>query len=273
MSILVQRSGALGDVILTTPIVRRLRRENPTESISVITAYGDVFRNNPHLGNPLASNIYPINRIDLDLAYEKRPELHIVQAYMQEAFGDMGEPEDRQQELFFPRRSASGRRCVAVHATVAGWANRTLPRATWTAVVEGLRAANLWPILVGTVRDALPAIDVSRFFADDILAQAQFISQCDCFVGSDSGLLHAAGATDTPIVGVFTCAKPELRLPWRHGQLGWKCTAITPDIDCIGCMSRRDAPVTTEFCERGDNLCVQLVQADVIVAAVLAAIE
>src|SRR3954471_15411451 len=273
MSIVVQRAGALGDVILTTPIIRRLRRENPTTRINVVTGYPDVFRNSPYLDVPLHSPL--ARKINLDLVYERWPGLHIVQAYMEHVFGDPGEPDDLQQELFFGRPTvfSHGRHYVAVHAAVAGWANRTLPRATWRAVVAGLIKAGLWPVLVGSPRDDIPQCDVTRFHSTDIMAQARLIAGCAAFVGSDSGLLHVAGATEVPIVGVFTCATAHTRLPWRHGQLGWRCIPVVPDLDCVGCQARRPAPVTDEHCERGDTACVEMVSASTIVAAVVAAID
>ena len=42
--ILVSRRGALGDVIMTTPIVRRLRQENPNAIIDIKTNYPDIYR-------------------------------------------------------------------------------------------------------------------------------------------------------------------------------------------------------------------------------------
>jgi len=87
-TMLINRSYALGDVILTTPIIRRLRRENPDAKIIVQTMYPDVFRNNPHVNEiiqtPTAQHID--NYIELNLAYERRPNMHIVDAYMAEAF-------------------------------------------------------------------------------------------------------------------------------------------------------------------------------------------
>ena len=284
MKILVRRTGALGDVVLTTPIVRHLKRENPDAEIWVQTAYPDVFRNNPHVyltcgpsGEPHPSAIlkqihyiFPRNFdhfIDLDMTYERQPKMHIVEAYMLHAFGDAGRIEDKQQELFFdrtPMKHIAGKGYVAVHAAVAGWKNRTLPRDTWREVLHRLNVAGLQPILIGTDRDDVPNFECQRFFTPDIHMQATLIQSCECFVGSDSGLLHVAGTTDTPIVGVFTCADPEYRLPFRE-----KCVAVTPDLNCIGCLGRRGAPVTTESCERGDIACVAMVRATDIVDATL----
>lgn len=279
MKILVRRTLALGDVVLTTPIVRRLRRENPDADITVQTLYPDVYRGNPHAvaTNTNVDGTQFDRFVNLDLAYEARPGMHIVEAYMTEAFGDVGDPEDCQQELFyndrplFPRES--DRKMIAVHAGRAGWANRTLPSSTWVEVCRLLREEGLWPILVGTDRDALPGAKATAFLSTDVLAQARLIASCHCFVGSDTGLLHVAGATGVPIVGVFTCARPALRAPWRNGAVGGGCYSVAPKLGCIYCLERQPAPATTETCERGDIACVRMVEPDEIVRAVMIQIE
>lgn len=278
MKILVRRIGALGDVILTTPIVRRLKRENPDADISVQTAYPDVFKNNPHVHSvfsptDLAEQITKFDHIiDLDMAYERMPNTHIIEAYMLNAFGDAGRVNDLQQELFVadPQRvdAMVKRKFVAVHAAVAGWQNRTLPRKTWIAVLAGIHAMKAIPILVGTDRDMIDELPktrvIPRMNLPDLAMQMRVIASCKVFAGSDSALLHVAGATSTPIVGVFTCAKGQFRLPFRN-----ECVQVVPrGLDCLGCLHHRPPPVTTELCERGDMACVQQVHADDILSEV-----
>ncbi len=275
-TIIVQRSGALGDVVLTTPIVRRLRRENPNARLGVLTGYSDVFHHNPYLlGGFHGTSPSLVRHVQLDGAYETFPNMHIVEAYFLEAFGDTGDPWDRQQELFFHPVPLFDKalRPVAVHAAVAGWRNRSLPRETWVAVVRGLQKAGFAPVMIGSERDTLDGVDALTFYNSNVMMQASLIDNCVAFIGSDSGLLHVAGATQTPIVCAFTCAKPHTRLPWRQGTLGRDCIAIMPDIACVGCLARRPPPVTTEFCERGDNACVGLVNAEEIIESTLALIS
>ena len=272
--ILVRRTGGLGDVILTTPIVRRLRWENPDIEIAVQTAYPEVYRNNPHI-NDVTDDNTETRLIDLDLAYEREPGIHVVTAYMKAAFGDAGDPEDYQQELFFAAKSRNPRSlsrsfCVAVHAAQAGWRNRTLPSSTWATVCDRLKAFGLRPILVGTKRDTFPGYENHLCILDmDLHAQAQVIAQCCAFVGSDTAMLHVAGSTHVPIVGVFTSVDPAYRLPWRDGVLGKLCRAVQPKgLDCLGCQARRPIPSTTEGCERGDLACIQAVTPEQIITAV-----
>ena len=191
--------------------------------------------------------------------------MHIVQAYGIEAGVEL---DDRQQELFFPKkiRVRSRTPLVAVHAAKAGWRNRTLPAETWLAVCATLRDAGVRPLLVGTHRDELRGSPYMAFHQPNILAQAAVIAQCDCFVGPDTGLLHVAGATDTPIVGIFTSVDPAFRLPYRAN-----CVAVqSSGLDCLGCHGRQPAPATNESCELDDYAaCVRAVSPELIVEAVL----
>ena len=265
-------------MILTTPVVRRLRLENPGAEIGVQTAYPDVFRNSPHKVATLDPGNLPYpwterggcdRTMDLDLVYERQPRTHIVQAYMEAAFGllNAGLPATWQQEISYDPPAAMPKGVVAVHAARTGWRNRTLPAATWFAVTVLLRREGWFPLLVGGSHETVPEARAASALGASLHAQVAMISRCAAFIGSDSALLHAAGATDVPIVGVFTSVRPEVRLPWRRGQLGWNCEAVMPLLECVGCHADQPVPSTTESCARGDLACVKTVQAEDIVAA------
>jgi ADP-heptose:LPS heptosyltransferase len=59
------------------------------------------------------------------------------------------------------------------------------------------------------------------------------LSHLDGFIGIDSGLLHAAGATGTPTVGLFGAINPKLRLPPETPSF-----AVTSGVPCLGCHHR-----------------------------------
>jgi ADP-heptose:LPS heptosyltransferase len=134
--------------------------------------------------------------------------------------------------------------------------------------------------MVGTNMDRLDTSLASACLVPDIHVQAKLIASCKVFVGSDSGLLHVAGTTRTPIVGVFTSVHPWLRLPYRarvpggRATMGYDCIAVTPrDLMCLGCQARAPIPSTGESCERGDIACVDRIDPNDIVNAVLASVD
>lgn len=259
VNILVRRTGALGDVVLATPVLRRLRRDYPDARITVHTGCPEVFAENPHVNAVNAAGHFD-RVIDLDLAYEKRPHLHVVDAYWTEAFGDIGDPADMQQVLP-PAPPAAVPDItgpyVVLHAPMLGWRSRVLPMTFWDDVAAGLRARGLMPVFVGRRPDYAEGHRGVLDLRDRLTLGAVrvVIDRAACFVGMDSGLLHVAGATMTPIVGVFTCALPERRLPWRKGVLGYRCMPVQPALPCLGCLHEIPPPVTSMTCRRGDTAC------------------
>ncbi len=71
---------------------------------------------------------------------------------------------------------------------------------------------------------------------------AMIINNAAAIVGVDNGLLHVAGITETPIIGGFTTVSPKIRMPYRHNELGWKFSPVTPD-ESLGC----------KYCQQKDN--------------------
>lgn len=73
------------------------------------------------------------------------------------------------------------------------------------------------------------------------LLEAAFImNHAKAVLGVDNGLLHLAGCTQVPIIGGFTTVTPEIRIPVRHGVLGWNYYFVVPDqaLECKFCQQK-----------------------------------
>ena len=89
IDILVQRRAAIGDVIMTTGVVRELKRKYGTNAnIDIATDFAEPYRNNPHI-----RNIFPVQQLpdvkdrwdiyyNLDDAYESNPTEHYVKLFL-----------------------------------------------------------------------------------------------------------------------------------------------------------------------------------------------
>lgn len=268
-TILVRRSGALGDVVLTTPVVRRLARENPDATVLVHTNYPEVFAGCSYAAAVRgAPALPPFDRlVNLDLAYERRPKMHIVRAYMEEAFGEAGEPDaDWQQEMAdtgpAAMRLSFNRPFIVVHGNGGiAWRNRIQSPGFWCETHRLLQGLGYMTISIGrTGDDGQGSMDARNMFG--VPGVRRLIKQAACFVGSDSGPLHIAGTTQAPIVGLFTCALPQFRLPWRNGQLADRCIGLMPPrLECVGCLHDEPPPVTSLGCRVGNYACVEDVHA------------
>ncbi len=75
-----------------------------------------------------------------------------------------------------------------------------------------------------------------------LIEAAAIMHHAAAVVGVDNGLLHVAGTTETPIIGGFTTVSPEIRMPYRHNELGWRFQVVTPE-ESLNC----------KFCQEKDN--------------------
>lgn len=277
-SILVRRAGALGDVLLTTPIVAKLRESyGPDALIDVETGCPQAYDANPHVSrvNPTDGRNYDFI-IDLDMVYENNPRCHIVDAYAQHAFGRT----DFNKRIVFgiepppPKELIRHSNVVAIHAA-RGWPSRTIHESTWDQVTAELLNEGYKVQFVGAGNDyAGPPIHgtdgavVSMVGKLSLRGTANHIAASVCLVAADSSLLHLAGCTNTPIVGVFTSVRAEYRLPYREDVLGLKCQVVQPPgLNCYGCLADEIGRTSLQ-CKFGTNACVDKIRPDDIVQAV-----
>jgi hypothetical protein len=90
----ITRTRALGDVLWVEPIIRYFLERQ--EKVNVSTLYPEVFENYPLKGLSINQCVFEnspkeqkLQRyIDLNMSYERRPKMHILQAYMQESLID-----------------------------------------------------------------------------------------------------------------------------------------------------------------------------------------
>ncbi len=259
-TILVQRSAQMGDLLMTTPVLARLRHlVGPETRIDVSSLQPKTFAGNPHINysidrSEIQSNHYEYF-IDLDQTYEKNLSIHAVDAYMLEAFGDSDWCAKNVVLIKRPLPAdieVDWHRAVTLHPALTS-RNRTIPAPVWEELIGWLEGAMLVPVILGSYREVQLG---SKSTAVDLTAKltlqqtATAIQSSLCFVSADTGLSHVAGSTDTPMVTIYTAVPPRHRLPWRYGQLGWRVTALVPDLDCAGCYGGGG-------CRRLDYACVE----------------
>ena len=264
--VLIRRHGAFGDALCVTPIIAHFRATlGPDAVIDVATATFSAFE-----GNSDVTGIYPPHHgaegyervIDLNNAYELRPKMHIVDAYAEAAGITLS---DSKKVLRFGCNDRDYRRgdTVIMHCAKS-WESRTIPRDTWDEVASVLNGKGYKVVAVGTGRDYVPAGAADR--RDLTLNGIRGAVKTSAgFIGSDSGLLHLAGTTDAPIVGIYTCASHEVRKPLRPSA---PFAAVYPAIDCYGCLAQFTPPVhDLPECISGDLRCVREISAAAVVAA------
>jgi len=277
MNILVIRQGALGDVIMTTGVVRALGERYPGAVIDVATDSPEVFRSSTRVRSAAPRAI--LNGVDYDLvvdldrAYELDPSRHAIDSYAARA-GIDPVTTDLHTELFvepedhaFLAQANLPERFVVLHQRQHFWPNRNLPGdfyielaskiigLTGHAVVQiGGGQDYTFGTIDGCLHDLTHQLTLHQ--------TAALISRARAFVGVDAGPMHIASATATPIVAMFTSVRAEYReardRPVPHIN-------IASAIDCYGCVERLPVPVTQYHCERGDAECTRRFSADSII--------
>jgi hypothetical protein len=67
----------------------------------------------------------------------------------------------------------------------------------------------------------------------------------------------------------LTNVPPESILPYRNGQLGYNCTAITTQEDCAGCYNEQQRPVVAWTCKKTTTPCNNNFNTEHIATAIL----
>lgn len=289
ISILVRRRAALGDVVVATGIPRELKAVYGDNCIiDVATEYPSVFYNNIHVRNvfkiteqtKLDTSAYDVY-YNLDDTYESSPEVHFADSYFYRVFGKVTDI-DKSMELWVDQTESDeiqeyiqtiGGDFVAFHMRRWHWELKNIDPAIWVEVMNVVLDANpdIKILCVGGETDYFPegnprVIDARHVYTPGALSC--LLDHAKCFVGIDSGPFHIAGASETNIVALLSHMYPEKVLPYRNGELGYKCTVVQASVDCLGCHSRQKRPVRQIVCERGDYACNKLWDTTAIASAI-----
>ena len=115
------------------------------------------------------------------------------------------------------------------------------------AVADRARAA------LGALGAAVP--DVGEF---DLVELRALVGRAAVYIGGDSGPLHIAGTTTTPIVALLGPTLAERSMPWRDPR--WFAEAVDAGpLECRPCRQRECVP--------GDFRCLTRITAEQVAAA------
>jgi ADP-heptose:LPS heptosyltransferase len=282
INILVQRRAAIGDVIMSTAVVRELKtRYGSNANIDISTDFAEVYRNNPHI-----RNIFPVDQVpdvdrwdlfvNLDNAYELNPTENYLSNYMYRAFGAntliprielFPSDEDKARVLNFCHENELDR-YIVVHMRNWHWTAKNITMDVWLDVFAKTfeKRADFKIVCVGGQTDNF--VDHPLF----VDARAKFNNQelmwlcngAQAFAGIDSGPYWCAAASDTQIIALLTHLRPEVILP--PGSRG---VAIQTLEDCRGCNDVQSRPVSRLVCSKGNTPCNNNFDTQAIAEAIL----
>ena len=164
---------------------------------------------------------------------------------------------------------------VVVHAG-RHWNTKTFPVDWWQAVVDGLADVGARVCLIGQddeTRGVLPVhgpqdgLDLRNRLTLAMLIA--LLKQAPVLVSNDSAPIHLAGAFDQQIILLPSCKHPDHVLPWRHGSVFWRATALYKRLT-LDDVSARPTDVHGSSAEfQVDDWSRYLPEVDAVVEAVL----
>lgn len=215
--IIVRRRFAVGDVLLTTPIIAALKRKYALCPIYVETDYPDIFAGNPNVERAMVK--VPVTDvtfkdamvIELDGSYERTPGRHVLESYAEAAGLEMREVVPK-LHTYFPAggNPAFYQKWCAVHVGPTTWAGKNWPIERWNEVIQLIRKRGYKVMVFGNPpRDATILCDEDQRGQSGIKQFAQLMSRCSLFVGLDSFPAHLAASLDIPAVVLYGVTDPK----------------------------------------------------------------
>jgi N-acetylglucosaminyldiphosphoundecaprenol N-acetyl-beta-D-mannosaminyltransferase len=160
---------------------------------------------------------------------------------------------------------------VVIHAGSGGYstARRWIPE-RFAQVADQLKFAyNAEIILVGKGDDDSDEVaELMHYEPTDLVAKttlpqlADVIQHADLFIGADSGVMHIASATGTPVVSIFG---PSNYRAWHPWSVGGRASVLTSQVKCSPCSYVGHSIGARDGCEA--RTCMNLVTQQRVLSA------
>lgn len=289
ISICVKRRAAIGDVIMTTGVVRELKRiYGSNASIVVATDAIEVYKNNPRILGVIPyeeAGVAPFNVVyNLDDAYELNPKNHYVDSYFYRVFGHTNLnrsvelfPSDEDKKNVDSDLKDIGDRFVVFHMRNWHWQAKNIDLDVWFEVLAKVftERTDFKVVCVGGATDQYVDHPLLVDARDQYNIQElkYLMDHAACFVGVDSAPLQCAAASSTHIIPLLTHLKPERIVPHRRLDINWNATPIQTREDCAGCNDDQQIPIRQIVCRKGNTPCTSNFDTDAIAQAILKVLE
>ena len=225
----------VGDEIMAIPAYEALKRKYPNSVIEAEVRHPELLKNNPFVDEIHPRGQFKPDRVvDLHREARNRPRYEFLAEVS--GAGSWNEPKVylEAEELSEVRRRwfrSNGAPRIALCA-FARWFSRQWGREQWIELANYFIERHGADVFVlGKEEEPLP-VGVNLIGETNLREAAALLSQCQLFLGSDSGLVHLALAVGTPTVGLFGPLNPtHLISPRPH------FTPIWSEVECRGCWS------------------------------------
>jgi len=215
-TVIVKRSGALGDIIATEPLLDYYHKKGYNVAIDMPV----------HLSMFFGTHFFPIPqsfqldgrvvekalKIDLDGSYEKNPKQLHLKSYYETAGITDGEIKNPKLKFPISRHNKLFQRYCVLHIDNRDQNYRNIYGVDWAEVVKELNNLGYIVIQVGQTshEEVTGAIFMQTITTHFLL---MVVAGADLFVGIDSGISNMAVASDIPCVIFSGSVNPEFIYP------------------------------------------------------------
>ncbi len=153
---------------------------------------------------------------------------------------------------------------IVMHAGSGGYSKaRRWPAAGFAEVAKGLREHyGAEVVLVGRPEDNVDSVEnllnqkpINLAGKTTLPQLADIIARADLFIGTDSGVMHIAAATGTPVLSIFGPSNPDAWKPWAVGS---HATVLRSGVECSPCSYTGHTIGAREGCQA--RTCMKLVR-------------
>lgn len=269
-TILFIRKGARGDVLLTTPILKELKKKYPKSLLVYETECPDILVGNPHVDR--IERFVPDAK-DYDIVLTPRYEV----AMGENAIDTMAKQCDiklsekkleialSESHINWAKNKINGhRRTIAFH-TGRAWASKEWPFDKFIDVIRYYSDKGYGIIEVGNKQTQFSGIGTSCRGCS-IKQTAALIKECCIFVGIDSGCAHLAKAVGTPACVIYGCVHPS-----SPASDAVEYPIRVEGLECGGCRGRTSAEWTD--CIKPEVYCLTGISHEMVIKTINKCIE
>lgn len=256
-NIIIRRSEAIGDVLLATSILPSIIvKYSGQADITFVTKKPQVLIGNPHI-KKIVSSMPQLNKddifIDLDMAYELRPQISVFEAYA-DAAGinadklqltySINDEYRKSASLLLAQNGVDPSKAIAIQSGSNSWVRNIKP-STFEAIISYFQTKmDLSFVLLGSRSDPFINGTIDLRNIGPIGLSAAIINECIGFIGIDSTLIHFAKALNKPVAAFFGPTDPHLRLKINEHDLIF----VSP-VPCRFCHHKIKPPAYITLCK------------------------
>lgn len=259
IKICLVRYGARGDVLLMTPVIRKIKEKYKNIEITVSTDYPEMVQNNPYVDHiiPIKLDYSKFDRTYY-LAYEFYPNMHISQAYANQVGIEINDYKPElyltESEMRLANNALNNMNCkkfIVMHVE-CDWQSRRWHG--WNELIEKIQKDPLMKdynlIEIGKGEQKFTSFNIPIIKNNNIRIIAAIIQYSFGVICIDSGIMHLGVALNKPVFSIFGITDPNKRLPEK-----WIPLATQHDGKTSGIHHLRTIPVESE--PENINECIQ----------------